>query len=603
MAFFKSLKRAFGFDAEEIEDDFPEGIDATVTPLKDRMAAIQQSVGERSGDGVATADEASTGADSDAVEKADEANRQLIFRHTVRLINESLPAFLSSAIDPEEQERFLLNALDDGMKQYLADLERRARRDYEDRWAKEKSALDGQFESLREQVRKGEVDEAEAKKLQLSAERQKRALSERVRDLEKQVDSLQAENEQYLLENKSLVNKLRVCAVQEGEADIPNEVSNANAGEIQRLTAENEKLSEVVEAARKRIEKLELDAREAVATHDLSQAMVNDLQGRAKDAIARADEAMAKLAGANEKCMEMTARVDELTALSGQLRDDAETARHQAEELRGQLSKARQQLKVVCEVREQLRYLEQDKIASDKELDSLRAAAKENEALLEDLRSDVRRKNTALAQRDACLKQAEDEKRRLEDLTDSLRKTIENNLHHQAQSEALLRSEIDRLKHVAADVAPVEADQTIALPGGTSEPTVSPGTVATDSAAVSQGFASHDSSLLHDFSDFGIVPDASISTDAAAENAATDEIHTSEANPKPRRGRGKKTSAEKPKISAIDESLDSTNWLIATPPASRKTKTDTDAAADNEFGYQEPARRQPPESPAQMLLW
>ncbi len=253
------------------------------------------------------------------------------------------------------------------------------------------------------------------------------------------------------------------------------------------------------------------------------------------------------------------------------------------------------------EVREQLGYLEQEKIASDKELESLRDAAKENEALLEDLRSDVRRKNTALAQRDACLRQAEEEKRRLEDLTDSLRKTIENNLHHQAQSEALLRSEIDRLKNLPASGAvPAEAPE-LAASADAATPAV------VDNAQPSPGFASHDGDLIHDFSDFGALPDmpsprregpASQGTDAPAD------IHPSEEAPKPRRGRGRKKNADKPKISAIDETLDSTNWLIATPPASRKAKAEADAAAAaNEFGYQEPTRRQPPESPAQMLLW
>ena len=177
MAFFKSLKRAFGFDSEEIEDDFSEGIDATVTPLKERIAAVQQHDGAAdSAVAAETETEAGTDTGEEAEEGGDEAARQLIFRHAVKLINESLPAFLSSALDPEEQERFLLNALDEGMKEYLSDIEQRARRSYDDRWAREKTALDGQFETMREKLRKGEEDGAEAKKQQLSAERQKRAL-------------------------------------------------------------------------------------------------------------------------------------------------------------------------------------------------------------------------------------------------------------------------------------------------------------------------------------------------------------------------------------------------------------------------------------------
>ena len=125
MAFLKSIKRAFGFDAEEIEDDFPEGIDATVTPLKERMAAIPQQPDSAADAG---ADRSAAAVDVPPedcpVSAADDAGRRLIFSHAVRLINESLPGFLSSAINPEEQERYLLNALDDGMRQYLSEIGR-----------------------------------------------------------------------------------------------------------------------------------------------------------------------------------------------------------------------------------------------------------------------------------------------------------------------------------------------------------------------------------------------------------------------------------------------------------------------------------------------
>ncbi|MDE6527827.1 MAG: hypothetical protein K2L78_02115, partial [Muribaculaceae bacterium] len=36
MALFRTLKRAFGFDSSDYDDDEPEGIDARVTPLRKR---------------------------------------------------------------------------------------------------------------------------------------------------------------------------------------------------------------------------------------------------------------------------------------------------------------------------------------------------------------------------------------------------------------------------------------------------------------------------------------------------------------------------------------------------------------------------------------
>ncbi|MBD5214517.1 MAG: hypothetical protein HDS75_06845, partial [Bacteroidales bacterium] len=55
------------------------------------------------------------------------------------------------------------------------------------------------------------------------------------------------------------------------------------------------------------------------------------------------------------------------------------------------------------------------------------------------------------------------------------------------------------------------------------------------------------------------------------------------------------------RISAIDEDLDNTDWLVATPPEGTSAKTP--GVSDAEFGYQEPNRKNPPENSAQMSLF
>lgn len=58
----------------------------------------------------------------------------------------------------------------------------------------------------------------------------------------------------------------------------------------------------------------------------------------------------------------------------------------------------------------------------------------------------------------------------------------------------------------------------------------------------------------------------------------------------------------KPKVSSIDESLDDTDWLIATPPEG--TDARLSRIPDSEFGYQEPAKKNnTSENSSQMLLW
>ncbi len=71
--------------------------------------------------------------------------------------------------------------------------------------------------------------------------------------------------------------------------------------------------------------------------------------------------------------------------------------------------------------------------------------------------------------------------------------------------------------------------------------------------------------------------------------------------PKPRKRR-KKSKPAQTKISAIDETLDETEWLVATPPEGTVIKS-VSIASDSDFGYQEPPRKQPPVNDAQMSLF
>jgi len=68
------------------------------------------------------------------------------------------------------------------------------------------------------------------------------------------------------------------------------------------------------------------------------------------------------------------------------------------------------------------------------------------------------------------------------------------------------------------------------------------------------------------------------------------------------RKRKKRSKSTVTKISAIDETLDETEWLVATPPEGTVIKS-VSIASDSDFGYQEPPRKQPPVNDAQMSLF
>ena len=145
--------------------------------------------------------------------------KERLFAGVVAVFNEALPDFLRRSVNPEAQQQRLAEVMDASCNQYLDSLLRQAQEYAE---ARLKSAADeARQESARLKEEMENVNRArnQLREQQLSADRRSRALSERVRDLEEQVQKLDAEREQFQLENKSLLNKLKVADVQPGVVD------------------------------------------------------------------------------------------------------------------------------------------------------------------------------------------------------------------------------------------------------------------------------------------------------------------------------------------------------------------------------------------------
>ena len=108
----------------------------------------------------------------------------------------------------------------------------------------------------------------------MSSERQKRALSARLHDLEVLVTSFEAEKEQYELENRSLINKLKASNVVDGDFEalknenirLQRELSDVKLksqhqlenDQINNLTSQISKLNDENDSLKKLIEQLKV---------------------------------------------------------------------------------------------------------------------------------------------------------------------------------------------------------------------------------------------------------------------------------------------------------------------------------------------------------
>lgn len=569
MALFTTLKRALGFGPSEFEDDESEGIDARVTKLQKRdgesFNCATHAEGTISSCDSGKGGEPVGGGTSEGNNGEEAIVPAAIFETVVKIFNESLPDFIRESVDEKTQRDYIYAALDASMRDYMEHLAVDARLKCDARWENERRNLNVQLDQLRRQSQKCEEDSSDSRKQQLSAERQKRALGERVHDLERQLAAAQAENEQYILENKSLINKIRLTTVL-GGADVANadealvaKISELSAQyealqaetasvkgtariaeeKVAHLTAENNDLKAENTAHKKELVSLREALEQSRVKDDLGDAMLTELNTKLAVAVETERSTAQQLADKETEVEHLLREIESVKREYANLKTSHDATAEQ-------LAEAVENLSVVEQLHRQLTSLEESRHA--------------NETFLRKQKEEIAQKDRQLhmleIEKRECaetLRKKEEAMRALEDVADNLRQTIETNLYKHAQAESALRSEIERIK----------TDRSF-----------------TDS----HGCAS------------AAEPAASYGETAASDFEVADSPHAG----KSKKGKGQRKS--KLKISAIDETLEDTDWLISTPPPSKRKK-EPEADDKIDFGYKEPARKAAPDNPAQMSLW
>ncbi|MCM1111194.1 MAG: hypothetical protein NC336_08300 [Clostridium sp.] len=290
MSFFGSIKRAFGFGEDPVEDEEEFADDTSVAPAPAESA----EPADRTPSGDSAASRADSGGEKPSPESSEaDADPNLagdLFDGVIAVFNAALPDFVERCIDRDNQRSQLLASLDKALRDRLAAATVGAREKGLREIESDRARADRELQRLRETNRRLDERRNETNAARLSAERQKRALTDRVHDLENQVSKLEAEKEQFELEARSMMSRMRaagVSATGEATASAPS----ANPGEAEALRVEltdaRRRLSDSDAAAERltsEIEKLNAALEQARAKQSVSDAMINGLQTTASEA-------------------------------------------------------------------------------------------------------------------------------------------------------------------------------------------------------------------------------------------------------------------------------------------------------------------------------
>lgn len=289
MSFFSKLKHALGF-GDDLADEL-------MSDTEEEVAQSQAATGNDAGSDTVEA----TAGEHDDSEFSPQV-RSRIFDHVVAVFNGAMPDFIRNSVDTNAQSEYIYNTLDESIKQYFdtfeVSLRQRMERAQQQQHDQE---LNAEIERLRSESKKIDNDRSAIKERQLSADRQKRALTDRVHELEQQLAALDAEREQLQLENKSMLNKLKVAQIQGSDEQLQLKCHELEQ-KAAELTAQNDNLAKDNARLHEAMDK-------QADMHAISEAMMGDLRQSA----AKAREEL------NSRNAEYDAAVKELEQTRGRL--------------------------------------------------------------------------------------------------------------------------------------------------------------------------------------------------------------------------------------------------------------------------------------------
>ena len=361
MGLFNGLKRALGLSDDYEEEDDLEGMDSNYrTPYVNPFKIGDDTVTDLSS--LAPREEASVVVNEpQPVAEVEEKLPDGVFDGIITIINGNLPEFVRDCIDIEKERKAVYVAMGPQFRDYVRNLRRSSLDEARQQWVDERTRLTSKISQTELRAEEAVKKANEIKDRLMSEERQRRAIVERSHDLEARIADLEAQHEQDQLQNKGLLNKVKVMQLKADEAQ-------KDAEEITRLSAlVNEQRRQLMEANDAEVRMAELSTE-----NENLRADIEELKQKA-DTTAIEDEYKSKMEVTNALINQLrtaaTQKEQEVMALTEKFR----LANEEIENLQNELAEAHKDLEIAAEVQETIEQFEEYKIKKAAEVESLKA--------------------------------------------------------------------------------------------------------------------------------------------------------------------------------------------------------------------------------------
>lgn len=361
MGLFNGLKRALGLSDDYEEEDDLEGMDSNYrTPYVNPFKKGDDTVTDLSS--LAPREEASVVVNEpQPVAEVEEKLPDGVFDGIITIINGNLPEFVRDCIDIEKERKAVYVAMGPQFRDYVRNLRRSSLDEARQQWVDERTRLTSKISQTELRAEEAVKKANEIKDRLMSEERQRRAIVERSHDLEARIADLEAQHEQDQLQNKGLLNKVKVMQLKADEAQ-------KDAEEITRLSAlVNEQRRQLMEANDAEVRMAELSTE-----NENLRADIEELKQKA-DTTAIEDEYKSKMEVTNALINQLrtaaTQKEQDVMALTEKFR----LANEEIENLQNELAEAHKDLEIAAEVQETIEQFEEYKIKKAAEVENLKA--------------------------------------------------------------------------------------------------------------------------------------------------------------------------------------------------------------------------------------
>lgn len=278
-----------------------------------------------------------------------------VFDGLIEIVNSNLSPLVLKCIDVEAEKKYLYDALGTRFADFVKATREKSLNAARVEWEKEKYELKSKAEEMKSRCATAEAEMNDMKAMKMSEERQRLALKERIRKLEEQVEAVEAEKEQRLLENKSLLNKLKVANVRGGD---------------------NEEAEREMQALTQQVEDLKQQLAQATANNSVSDEMKAEVE-ELKATLTEKDNAIGEMQAKLEESQQTITKLQEEFAVAGV---ELVKAQNELNKANADLANASENLALLDEIQAQLVLVEEFKKNKEEEIQGLKAQISNLEA-------------------------------------------------------------------------------------------------------------------------------------------------------------------------------------------------------------------------------